>query len=394
MLYLLHSDANYAMQMNKYILLQKAFLQLVFVCVSFTCLGQQERVERRIDSVMKQYEVPGLSVAVVKKGRIIYAHSFGAKNMETGQTLTNDDIFRIASISKSFSATSIMQLVHAKKMTLDDDVSNIIGFPVHNPKFPDKIITVRMLLSHTSSINDSQGYFTLDDINPAKNPDAAKCYNDYAPGQDYQYCNLNFTLAGTIVERVSGQRFDQYVKEHIIEPLGIYGGFNVNTLDSTRFVTLYECDSTAHQLVAQPEAYNPRIEQINNYIMGYSTPLFSPAGGMKISATDLAKYMIMQMCKGKYKGIRIISRKNARIMQTPVSHEYGLAIESTDKLISGIKMKGHTGSAYGLYSMMFFQPHKKFGIVAIGSGSNAVYDSGFNPPLKAIANILYQELIQ
>ena len=78
--------------------------------------------------------------------------------------------FRIASISKSFSATSIMQLVEAKKLSLDDDVSKLVGFKVRNPRFPKTVITLRMILSHRSSINDSQGYFTLDAINPAKNP--------------------------------------------------------------------------------------------------------------------------------------------------------------------------------------------------------------------------------
>ncbi len=382
------------MQMIKCIPLKRTLLPVAFLCIVFSCFGQHEQAERRIDSVMQQYDMPGLSVAVVKKGSVIYVHSFGVKNKETGTALGNNDIFRIASISKSFSATSIMQLVQAKKMSLDDDVSSLVGFPVRNPKFPDKVITVRMILSHTSGINDSEGYFTLDVINPAKNPDAAKCYNDYAPGQGYQYCNLNFNLAGTIVERVSGERFDKYIKAHILDPLGLYGGFNVNALDSTRFVTLYEYDSAANKLIADPEAYNPRTEQISNYVMGYSTPIFSPAGGMKISATDLAKYMTMHMYKGRYKGTKIISRKSAAIMQTPVSHDYGLAIETTNELIPGVTLKGHTGSAYGLFSMMFFQPRKKFGIVAITNGCNVINYSGFNPALKAVVNILYEEVIE
>ncbi len=382
------------MKMIKYNGLKRTFLPLAFLCIVFSTFGQHEQAEHRIDTVMQQYDMPGLAVAVVKKGAIIYAHSFGVKNKETGTVLTNNDIFRIASISKSFSATSIMQLVQAKKLSLDDDVSNLIGFTVRNPKFPDKVITIKMILSHTSAINDSQGYFTLDVINPARNPDAAKSYNDYAPGQGYQYCNLNFNLAGTIVERVSGERFDKYIKAHILDPLGLYGGFNVNTLDSTRFVTLYEYDSSTNKLTADPEAYNPRPEQIRNYVMGYSTPIFSAAGGMKVSATDLAKYMTMHMYKGRYKGKKIISKKNAVSMQTPVSHDYGLAIETTDKLIPGVTLKGHTGGAYGLSSMMFFQPHKKFGIVAITNGCNVLNYSGYNPPLKAIVNILYEEMIE
>lgn len=377
--------------------MKKLLFNLVFFCIGFTAYAQHEKAEARIDSVMKQYEMAGLSVAVVKKGGIIYANSFGLKNIETGTALTNDDIFRIASISKSFSATAVMQLAEAKKLSLDDDVSNLVGFKVRNPKFPEKMITLKMLMSHTSSLNDVQGYFTLDVINPGKNPDAAKCYNDYAPGEGYEYCNLNYNMVGTIIERISGQRFDKYIKTHILDPLGLYGGYEVGALDSTKFATLYEYDSTTKQLTAAPNAYNPRTEQINHYEMGYSTPVFSPTGGMKISAADLAKYMTMHMYSGKYKGTRIISKKSAATMQTKVSDGeggYGLAILTTDQLIPGKIMKGHTGSAYGLYSMMFFQPHEKFGIVAITNGCNVIHYDGFNPALRSVVNVLYEEMIQ
>ena len=384
-------------KVNRYCALKKLWSAGLCLCIFFTTYAQNKSVEVRIDSLVKQYEMAGLSVAVVKKSDVIYAHSFGYKNLDTRVPLQNSDIFRIASISKSFSATAIMQLAEAKKLSLNDDVSNLVGFALRNPKFPDKVITLKMLMSHTSGVNDTQGYFTLDIINPAKNPDWAKCYNDYAPGEKYQYCNLNYNMVGAIIERVSGQRFDKYIKAHILDVLGLYGGYEVSALDSTLFVTLYEYDTSVKKFSADPNAYNPRREEISKYIMGYSTPVFSPTGGMKISATDLAKYMIMHMYAGRYKGTRIISKKSARIMQTKVSDGeggYGLAIFSTDQLIAGKIMKGHTGSAYGLYSMMFFQPNEKFGIVAITSGCNTADDSMLNPALKLVVNVLYEELIR
>ncbi|MES1221475.1 MAG: serine hydrolase domain-containing protein [Bacteroidota bacterium] len=378
-----------------------ALLPLLLTCaqlyISQNLFAQHEKAEARIDTVMKKFDMVGLSVAVVKKGDIIYSHSFGLKNIETKTPLSNTDIFRIASISKSFSATSIMQLVEAKKLSLSDDVSKLIGFKVRNPKFPDKMITLKMLMSHTSSLNDGQGYFTLDIINPDKNVDFAKCYSDYEPGTNYAYCNLAYNMVGTIIEKTSGQRFDKYVKQHILEPLGLYAGYEVSSLDSTRFATLYEYDSTTKQFTPDPGAYNPRTAEISQYVAGYSTPIFSPTGGMKISATDLAKYMTMHMYMGRYKGIKIMKKKSARTMQSPVSDGeggYGLAILTTDKMIPGKTMKGHTGSAYGLYSMMFFQPREKFGIVVITNGCNPIYDGGFNLSLKSVVNVLYEEMIK
>lgn len=374
----------------------KYFFVLVILFSSTFSFAQKEKAEAEISEIIKKFDVVGLSVAVVKKGELIYNHSFGLKNIATNTALSDTDLFRIASISKSFSATSIMQLVEAKKLSLDDDFSKLIGFKVRNPKFPDRIITLKMVLSHTSSINDSKGYFDLAVIDPNKNTDWAKCYNDVEPGTAYQYCNLNFNLVGAVIEKTSGERFDNYVKKHILNPLTLNAGYCVDSLDQSQFATLYEYSANPKQFTASPAAYAPRREELKNYTMGLSTPLFSPTGGMKISASDLAKYMTMHMNYGKYKGKRIITKKSAQIMQTQLSAEegYGLAIRTIDNLIPGKILKGHTGSAYGLYSAMFFEPQEKFGIVVITNGCNPIYTEGMNAALKATINSLYNHLIK
>ena len=289
-----------------------------------------------------------------------------------------------------------MQLVEAGKLSLDDDFSKLVGFQVRNPKYPNTVITLRMIMSHTSSVNDSQGYFSLDVIDPSKNKDFAKCYTDYEPGKGYAYCNLNFNMTGAVIEKITGQRFDLYVKQHILDPLGLYGGYCVDSLDKSRFATLYEFNKDSNKFIAATAAYNPRSEEIKNHILGVTTPIFSPTGGMKISATDLAKYMIMHSQKGKYKSVRIISENSAIQMQTKLSDEegYGLALETTEKLIPGEVMCGHTGSAYGLYSAMFFNAQKEFGILVICNGVGSTYDSGFNNVIKTAVNKLYEAFIK
>jgi len=369
-----------------------AFFLLI---LSLHCAGQPDKAEAAIRDIMQQSKVVGLSVAVVKKGKLIYTHSFGLKDIDSNTPLTDDCLFRIASISKSFTATSIMQLAEAKKLSLDDDISDLVGFSIRNPKFPNTVITLRMVLAHRSSINDSQGYFTLDAINPAKNPNWANCYNAYEPGTGYQYCNLNYNMAGTIIEKITGERFDQYVKHHILDRLGLYGGYCVDSLDASRFATIYEYDDSVKSFKASPNAYAPRREEIAKYVMGYSTPIFSPTGGMKISATDLARYMTMHMNRGKANGKRIIKKNSAISMQTALSEKegYGLAISTTAKLIAGKTLKGHTGSAYGLYSAMFFHPEEKFGIVVITNGCHPGYTDGFNTVIRKTMNCLYDNLI-
>ena len=370
---------------------------LLFIALS--SFAQFTKVDADVNQIMKEQDIVGMSFAVVKGGKIIYANSFGQKNIESSTRLVNGDIFRIASISKSFSATSIMQLVEARKISLDDDFGKLVGFRIRNPNFPEQVITLRMVMSHTSSINDSQGYFNLDVINPDKNPDWAKSYNTYAPGSDYQYCNLNYNMVGSVIERVSGERFDNYVKNHVLKPLGLYGGYNVDSLDKGRFTTLYDYDEKNKKYLPSPQAYVSRSEDIAKYVMGYSTPMFSPTGGMKISATDLAKYMIMHMHGGKANGTRIISKKSSKIMQTKIAdvENYGLALGTNlEDIIPGEKMTGHTGSAYGLYSIMFFNQKEDFGFVAIVNGSSTAgkYTKGLRTIMYSTINSLYDNLIK
>lgn len=378
-----------------------AYKAIFLACCLFIILqpeGFSQRLKTRaeIKKLIKEYHAVGLSVAVVKHNKIVYTRAFGLKNIAQRQSLKPKDIFRIASISKSFSATAIMQLAEAGKLSLNDDFSSLVGFPVRNPKYPDAVITLRMVLSHTSSINDSQGYFNLDVINPATNPGYAACYSDYPPGGSYRYCNLNFNMTGVVIERISGERFDQYIVNHILKPLHLYGGYCIDSLDASLFATLYEYDTSAAKFTVATDAYNPRPEEMRNYKPGYSTPVFSPTGGMKISARDLAIYMQMHMNGGTYRGITVISEKSAQQMQTPVSEaeKYGLALFTTDTLIPGKLLTGHTGSAYGLSSAMFFSPGEKFGLVLITNGCNAAYVDGWNPFLKNAAQVLYKNFIE
>ena len=377
-------------------LLYTTLFSTVLLIASHQTIAQAEKAEAAIQQLMQTTPVVGLSVAVVKDNKIIYNHSFGYKDLEQKLPLQNDHIFRIASISKSFTTTAIMQLVAKKQISLDQDVSELVGFKVRNPKFPITVITLKMLLSHRSSINDSEGYFSLDAIDPAKNPNWEKSYNAYEPNKGYMYCNLNYNLAGSILEKITGVRFDQYIQQQILDPLGLYGGYNVNALDSNLIAKIYEYKRDSTKFTHSPSAYAPRTEEINNYTMGRSTPIFSPTGGMKISAHDLAKYMIMHSQLGKYNGGRMISKKLSKQMQAIISEEenYGMALETSTQLITGKTMIGHTGVAYGLYSIMFFEPKEKIGFVVISNGCDPKTINGINGVLHKTVNILFDNLIQ
>jgi len=370
---------------------------LVVLAITSAAFGKERKeniAAAQLQQIMKENNAVGLAVAVVKDGKIVYTASFGKKSIENNIDLKKNDIFRIASISKSFTTTALMTLMDKGLLTPEQDVSDLIGFKVRNPKFPEIPITVKMLLSHTSSLCDSAGYFTLDVVNPTKTDNYALAYHSYAPGTAYDYCNLGFNIIGTLVEKLSGVRFDNYVRANVIKPLGLYANYNVDSLDAKMFVTLYGYGDDG-KYGPQPAAYRSRAEEIsNNYVLGYSTPLFSPTGGIKISAQDLARYMIMHMNYGKAGKVRTMSEKNSRMMQTPVvkvneSVGYGMALEKVTNLIPGEEMTGHTGSAYGVYSAMFFNPEKRFGIVMMTNGCPPVYKNGFTVIQGDVIRALY-----
>ena len=388
--------------------IRSLLVAIVAIALFSSCSQSVNKEETAKEAMLKIMEETGskaLSVAVVKNGKIIYAEAFGKRDVELGEDISKDDLFRIASISKSFTTTALMTLVDAGKLDINTDVGDIIGFKVRNPKFPDTVITVKMLLSHSSSLNDSQGYFSLNTINPQTNPDYALCYRDYEPGTKYEYCNLGFNMIGTIVEKLAGERFDNFVRRVVLRPLGLEAGFNVDSLDASKFVTIYEYekDSLSGEMVprAQPAAYVSRGKEIaEGYVLGYSTPIFSPTGGMKISAQGLARYMSMHMNYGKdpVTGTRIISENNAKLMQTPViednpNNHYAFALKRTKNLIYGQELTGHTGSAYGLYSAMFFDPVKGYGIVMITGSTIPEYVDGYVKIQRNTINALYDIFI-
>jgi len=371
------------------------------VALSIVACGPnlKKEADQAMNDLIQELNAVGLSVAVVKDNRIVYTGAFGAKNIDEGTKISTNDIFRIASISKSFTATAMMQLHEQGKFDLDEDVSPALGIPVRNPNYPDIPITYRMLMSHTSSLSDKRGYFSLDVIDPQKNPESGEAYNDYAPGTQYEYCNLGFNTIGTLVEIHSGERFDLYIKKHIIDPLGLHAHFNVDAFDPSEFVTLYEY--TNGEFVASPDAYRSRAAEIEDYVMGRTTPIFSPTGGMKLAPKDLAKHMLVQINQGTWNGVQILKPESVAAMQTPYEYadgrvgEYGFAITTSSRLIEGEVMKGHTGSAYGLYSAMYFEPEKKFGFVMMTNGCPAKRsDNGFLTIQSDVINALYRIFIR
>ena len=377
----------------------------IFLILCMSCCGQNKTLEEEIEHIMKKYQAIGVTAVVVKDNKICYTHTFGYNPDYNDTTLRKpipeDGVYVIASISKTFISTAIMQLIEKKKLSLDDDVNKYMNFNVRNPKYPDIPITIRMLLCHRSSINNKQWALTLNQINPQTGKKWKECYNDYAPGEKYEYCNLTYSILGAVIENASGERLDDYIENHITKPLGIYSSYNLTRIDSSRLVRAYYYNQERKEFKTrntyQYHIYNYKLVENNlkNYKLGFTVAALAPTGGIKITAKGLAKYMMMHMNNGKYAGKRIIRKNSEKEMRTPQmgNPKYGLAFSRYLGRTDDGDLEGMVGCGWGVHSSMLFNAEKKYGFVVICNGCTSNASDGQNMNTEIIQR-LYKYLLK
>lgn len=322
-------------------------------------------------------EAPGIAVARIdESGRIDILAVGCARFARDGRSclvpFTPDSVLRVASISKVVTALAAMQLVSRGQLSLDRDVSDYLGFVLRNPAFPETAITLRTLLSHTSSLRDAETYWaphpqTLADlVSGTQYFDAA-----VAPGQRFQYSNLGYGIVGAIVECVAAERFDRYMHRTLFAPRTLQAGYNwsgLETLGPASVATLYrKGDDAGHW-----NARGPWIPQVDDFDggaprtlvrsgSGLSPPptdyrlcsngtLFAPHGGLRISTRDLAR-----LVRGALEDSTLEPLAQAEWHATAARDNgdtqgdlylgFGLGLQ-TD--IFGSRLTGHFGDAYGL----------------------------------------------
>ena len=390
----------------------------------------------------------GLGVIIFKSGVEVYANFFGSRKLgKKNLPFTRDTKFRVASLSKQFTIFTIMQLVEQGKINLDADVNKYLGFNLRNPRYPEIPITPRMLASHTSSIRDGKIYsippnFTLQEFFKTD----GKFFEDGAhfgiepPEKFFTYCNLNYGILGTIIERVTGWRFDIYQRENILPELDTRADYVVGNLPREDFNLLgatyqkknpnghwdefgawyAKADDYAEQ-PARDTIYlqNPYAENfcgtynLRDYEVGTNATIFSPQGGLRISFEELTHAAEMILNGGKFRGRKILSAENLTEMFKPqwifdaqngdtcggVMLNYGLGEYRIDgktlaRLVKNreINFVGHTGIAFGVIGGMFFRENFKDAIIYVANGHCIDED---DPRAKGIfsANYIWEENI-
>ncbi len=311
----------------------------------------------------------------------------GMADLARQRALRIDDPVRVASISKLVTAIGVMRLVEAKRLDLDADVSRWLGWRLRNPAFPDVPISLRMLLSHRSSLTDRIDYvLPLDADMGAILADPAAWDGDHPPGAWFRYTNFNFPVIAAVMERATGERFDRLMARLVLTPLKIDGCFNWTACSPAaraRAVVLYRGrkavkDGDAATACPVTPARDGSCD-LTRWRAGANGAMFAPQGGLRVSVLGLARIGRLLLGRGTMDGVRLLTPRSVALLQTPLWRfdgangesdggflcRYGLAVTflatpaagcRDDPFGDGRARFGHAGEAYGLRSGLWIDP--------------------------------------
>jgi len=385
----------------------KAMDRLLLAC--FVLLSMVQNLSAQdfssdMENLMDDNNLVGLAVGVRCGNTDVTSFYGGFSDVSNSIEINENTLFRVASISKSFTALGLMKLYDQGLFQLDDDISEAIGYEVRNPSFPDVPITYRMLLSHQSSLQDGSGYGPFLTATYSANPIPAihevlledgdyytsNMWRTEEPGTYFAYSNLNYGLIGTLIEAISGERFDEYMESEVLLPLGINGSYNVAELEGIENLAVLYRDN-----VPQADNYggvNPEPIITGIYAPGTNGAIFAPQGGLRCTLNDLLNFAAMIYNSGSFNGTEIIGQEALEEMMSiewdydgsngdnyfGLFNRWGLGLHHAgadgvnDRVVSGEILLGHPGEAYGLISDLYVHPETGYTIAFITNG----YSSG------------------
>lgn len=363
--------------------------------------------------------VPHDPVAMVRvtfdRNGVIDSRTRGMADRASGRAVRDSDPVRIASISKLVVAIGVLRLVEARTLDLDRDVSDWLGYRLRNPAFPDRPISLRMLLSHRSGLTDRIDYvLPLDADMGAVLADPRAWDADHAPGTWFAYTNFNFPVVAAVMERATGERFDRLMDRLVLKPLRIEGCYNWSSCSgdtAARAVVLYRDGKPVrddNKGVPPICAVTPARDgscDLSAWVEGRNGAIFSPQGGLRISARGLAMIGRLLIGRGAVDGVRLLSAASMDKLLTPLwtysgsdapngatgeadsgqsdtgfTCRYGLAIAflatpakgcKDDPFGDGGQRIGHAGDAYGLKSGLWIDPARGTGVAYFATDVSA-----------------------
>jgi CubicO group peptidase (beta-lactamase class C family) len=304
---------------------------------------------------MKEHDVAGATVAVVRAGEVLLARGYGHADVaERTPVDPARTLFRIGSVTKLFTWTAVMQLVESGELDLDADIGTYLDFEI--PATWEQPITLRHVMTHTPGFEeDGRDLFTED---PAEIVPMGEWLATHVPGRVRppgafsSYSNFATAMAGYVVERVSGIPYDEYVERHILEPLGMAHSTTRQPLPP------HLAGDMSEGYAWEDARFVPKPFEI---IEGAA-----PAGSLSASATDMARFMLAHLNDGELGGARILSAKTAALMHgRAFGHDDRLnafALGFYEKSRPGLRVIGHGGDTNWFHTDLALIPSEDLGV--------------------------------
>ncbi len=370
-----------------------------------------------IESVMADNYIPGISVSIVNNGEIVWGNDYGYANVSDSISVTDSTLFLLSSVSKTITATALMQLWEDQYFELDDPINNYLPFTVNHPDYTNTPITFKMLLTHTSGIKDRWDVMTYYDGDPelelgyyleqylipgGEFYNANGNFTNFQPGTNYRYSNIGVGVIGYLVEVISGLPFNEYCNQNIFEPLGMENTawFLYELEDSSQIAIPYElsggsgnscyeigcgvydennpcaCDSDCDYYGDCCSDYEDvcgedgtgsadgaiTLNPINHY--GYAD---YPSGQLRSTAYDLSKIMAAYMNNGLYQEFQLLEENTIELIKSipfpDVDPVQGLIWYYKNE--NGRTLFGHNGGDIGSTTEMFISYSNNIGVIVL-----------------------------
>ena len=363
---------------RKKLLIGERAVLAVIICVGVTfsnfAFAQQspqsfpKELDEYVAATVRDWEIPGVAVAVVKDGKVIAARGYGVREMGKPETIDENTIFDAASLTKSFTVAAIASLVDEKKMSWDDPVKRYIP----TIEFPDPYltanITMRDLLCHRTGVRATNSAWYFTNVNRSQLLGLIKNMEIAAPFRTQSvYSNIGVTIAGEAAARAAGTTWEDLITRRIIVPLGMKRTTAVFALAPAMGNI-----ASGHALVNGVQRVTPRE--------GTPRDMTAPAGAIQSSAADLATWMIFQLGDGTFQGKRILSSAAMNEMHSPqiviptnaafrlarqikYFAAYGLGWQVFD--YRGNRMLWHSGTGDGQTAFLVLLPDSGLGVVVL-----------------------------
>ncbi|MFN2304961.1 MAG: serine hydrolase domain-containing protein [Anaerolineales bacterium] len=348
-------------------------------------MNNYTQLDTVLEEIKSRWGIPGLGIGIVENGQMVYARGFGVQSLETDTSVTTKSIFCLASIAKCFVASAIMTLVEQGKLNLDTSIIEYLPeFRLDSEHYPE--ITLRQMLSHTSGMPDMDeieydhliAHPEYDEDAPARFVVALSTRKMIGlPGERFAYSNIAYNVFGHLISKTSGSTFEDYMKEHLLEPSGMP--------NSTFFFPDVPQDQFAMPHIRIPEM---RV----NPILAYHRA-DAPASFLYSNIEEMCHWAMISLNRGSSYGNRILSPSSYDLMWTPIAkrgyppfrEEMGLGWAVGH--FEGVQTISHGGGGFGWTCHLILLPERNSGAIILSNEESSAIEALEQAVIRAVLGL-------